>query len=132
MHEGESADVNGKMSKGECLFTVCSVGPFGCHFVAGHVWISLRRTSSDACWFTSDRHQILMYDSSTELDMVLGTLTLVDVLAVGVFFLCANGVWSNSLSLAAVEEACFEALAIVWQLLFIRTLSCRLATSPAF
>ena len=52
---------------------------------------------------------------------------LVDVLAAGVFFLCANGVWLNPLGFTAVEEACFEAFAIVCQLLFMGTLSCELA-----
>ncbi|TMW62598.1 hypothetical protein Poli38472_005216 [Pythium oligandrum] len=45
----------------------------------------------------------------------------------GLLFLCVNGVWSNPLGFTAVQEAFFEAFAIVCQLLFMGTLSSELA-----
>uniref|UniRef100_K3WME5 CWH43-like N-terminal domain-containing protein n=1 Tax=Globisporangium ultimum (strain ATCC 200006 / CBS 805.95 / DAOM BR144) TaxID=431595 RepID=K3WME5_GLOUD len=45
----------------------------------------------------------------------------------GLLFLCVNGTWPNPLGFTAVQEAFFEAFAIVCQLLFMGTLSCELA-----
>lgn len=49
------------------------------------------------------------------------------VIAVGLLFLCVNGSWPNPLGFTAVQEAFFEAFAIVCQLLFMGTLSCELS-----
>lgn len=61
--------------------------------------------------------------------MLLKLLTdcLFCLFSVGIFFLCANDVWPNPLGFTGVQEAFFEALAIVCQLLFMGTLSCELA-----
>lgn len=48
-------------------------------------------------------------------------------LTVGLLFLCVNGVWPNPIGFTAVQEAFFEAFAIICQLLFMGTLSCELS-----
>uniref|UniRef100_M4B209 CWH43-like N-terminal domain-containing protein n=1 Tax=Hyaloperonospora arabidopsidis (strain Emoy2) TaxID=559515 RepID=M4B209_HYAAE len=82
-HEDEGADVDGKMSKGESLFTVLQRRSF---------WTSLRR------WRRLD-----FFTAYT-----LGRLLL-------------------CMGLASTFLSCFEAFAIVCQLLFMGTLSCELA-----
>ncbi|TDH67269.1 hypothetical protein CCR75_001876 [Bremia lactucae] len=52
---------------------------------------------------------------------------LASTLLFAIFFLCANDMWPNPLGLTALQEAFFEALAIVCQLFFMGTLSCELA-----
>ncbi|KAG7401349.1 hypothetical protein PHYBOEH_001765 [Phytophthora boehmeriae] len=61
------------------------------------------------------------------LGQLLLTVGLASSFLFGLFFLCANGVWPNPLGFTAVQEAFFEAVAIVCQLLFMGTLSCELA-----
>lgn len=53
------------------------------------------------------------------------TINSIDA-TVGLLFLCVNGSWPNPLGFTAMQEAFFEAFAIVCQLLFMGTLSCEL------
>ncbi|DAZ95756.1 TPA: hypothetical protein N0F65_006404, partial [Lagenidium giganteum] len=45
----------------------------------------------------------------------------------GLLYMCVNGFWPNPIGFTAVQEAFFEAFAIVCQLLFMGTLSCELS-----
>ncbi|KAL4105940.1 hypothetical protein PRIC1_003995 [Phytophthora ramorum] len=78
-------------------------------------WRSLRR------WRRPD------FFTSYTLGRLLLNTGLASTFLFGLFFLCANGVWPNPLGFTAGQEAFFEALAIVCQLLFMGTFSCELA-----
>ncbi|CAI5742835.1 unnamed protein product [Hyaloperonospora brassicae] len=106
LHADASQDVDGKLVKRDGLFTVLQRRSF---------WVSLRR------WRRLDSFTAYI------LGRLVLYMGLTSTLLFGVFFLCANGVWSNPLGFTAVQEAFFEAFAIVCQLLFMGTLSCELA-----
>ncbi|KAK1945998.1 hypothetical protein P3T76_003046 [Phytophthora citrophthora] len=106
LHEDESEDDDGKSATGTELIVVLRRQSF---------WLSLRR------WRKLD------VNTAYNLGRLLLNVGLASTVLFGVFFLCANGIWPNPLGFTAVQEAFFEALAIVCQLLFMGTLSCELA-----
>ncbi|ETK85769.1 hypothetical protein F441_09659 [Phytophthora nicotianae CJ01A1] len=103
LHEDESAE---KSFSTDSLLVVLRRRSF---------WLSLRR------WRRLD-----VYTAYTLGQLLLNT-GLASTFLFGLFFLCANGVWPNPLGFTAVQEAFFEAVAIMCQLLFMGTLSCELA-----
>ncbi|CEG40329.1 uncharacterized protein PHALS_10535 [Plasmopara halstedii] len=78
-------------------------------------WLALRR------WRTLD--ELTAYT----LGRLFVNSGLTSSMLFAIFFLCANNVWPNPVGFTAVQEAFFEALAIVCQLLFMGTLSSELA-----
>eukprot|EP00644_Phytophthora_capsici_P002853 jgi/Phyca11/10846/fgenesh1_pm.PHYCAscaffold_55_\ len=106
LHEDESGDDDGKSTTGTELFVVLRRRSF---------WLSLRR------WRKLD------VNTAYNLGRLLLNVGLTSTFLFGVFFLCANGIWPNPLGFTAAQEAFFEALAIVCQLVFMGTLSCELA-----
>ncbi|KAL3666979.1 hypothetical protein V7S43_007924 [Phytophthora oleae] len=106
LHEDESGDDDGKSATGTELLFVLRRRSF---------WLSLRR------WRRLD------FNTAYNLGRLLLNVGLASTFLFAVFFLCANGIWPNPLGFTAVQEAFFEALAIVCQLLFMGTLSCELA-----
>ncbi|KAG7376867.1 hypothetical protein PHYPSEUDO_012632 [Phytophthora pseudosyringae] len=106
LHEDEGAADDGKASAGASLLVVLRRRSF---------WLSLRR------WRRLDFH------TAYTLARLLLNTGLASTFLFGLFFLCANGMWPNPLGFTAVQEAFFEALAIVCQLLFMGTFSCELA-----
>ncbi|POM78607.1 Hypothetical protein PHPALM_3839 [Phytophthora palmivora] len=78
-------------------------------------------------WRSLRRWRRLDFYTAYNLGRLLLNTGLTSTFLFGLFFLCANGVWPNPLGFTAVQEAFFEALAIVCQLLFMGTLSSELA-----
>ncbi|KAE8997486.1 hypothetical protein PF005_g16464 [Phytophthora fragariae] len=91
--------------------------------VAGLVAVLRRRSF----WMSLRRWRRLEFFTAYTLGRLLLNVGLASTFLFALFFLCANGVWPNPLGFTAVQEAFFEALAIVCQLLFMGTLSCELA-----
>ncbi|EGZ17666.1 hypothetical protein PHYSODRAFT_498577 [Phytophthora sojae] len=107
LHEDETAGGDGKSTAG-----------------ATGLLVVLRRRSF---WLSLRRWRRLDFFTAYTLGRLLLTIGLASTFLFALFFLCANGVWPNPLGFTAVQEAFFEALAIVCQLLFMGTLSCELA-----
>ncbi|CAH0481779.1 unnamed protein product [Peronospora belbahrii] len=106
LYEDEMKNTNGKMLKSDGLLVVLRRRSF---------WLSLRHWKRLNCC------------TAYTLGRFMLNTGLISTFLFGVFFLCANGLWPNPLGFTAVQEAFFEALAIVCQLLFMGTLSCELA-----
>ncbi|KAG6972463.1 hypothetical protein JG688_00003975 [Phytophthora aleatoria] len=93
-------------------------------FSTDSLLVALRRRSF---WLSVRRWRRLDAFTAYTLGRLLLNTGLASTFLFALFFLCANGVWPNPLGFTAVQEAFFEALAIVCQLLFMGTLSCELA-----
>ncbi|KAF4139784.1 Frag1/DRAM/Sfk1 family [Phytophthora infestans] len=93
-------------------------------FSTDSLLVILRRRSF---WLSLRRWRSLDVFTAYTLGRLLLNTGLASTFLFGLFFLCANGVWPNPLGFTAVQEAFFEAVAIVCQLLFMGTLSCELA-----
>ncbi|RMX65337.1 hypothetical protein KXD40_003274 [Peronospora effusa] len=114
LHADGSKTIAGKVSTSESLWIILRRRSF---------WLALRRWRRLDCFTAYTLGRFLVHAGlvSTFLCKFIGAVS------VGVFFLCANGVWPNPLGFTAVQEAFFEAFTIVCQLLFMGTLSCELA-----
>ncbi|KAF1791515.1 Frag1/DRAM/Sfk1 [Phytophthora cactorum] len=93
-------------------------------FSTDSLLVTLQRRSF---WLSVRRWRRLDAFTAYTLGRLLLNTGLASTFLFALFFLCANGVWPNPLGFTAVQEAFFEALAIVCQLLFMGTLSCELA-----
>lgn len=92
--------------------------------LTANVIAMLRRRSF---WLALRRWRRLDHSTAYTLGHLFVHTGLASSLLFAIFFLCANDVWPNPLGFTAVQEAFFEALAIVCQLLFMGTLSSELA-----
>ncbi|TYZ63997.1 hypothetical protein PybrP1_004232 [[Pythium] brassicae (nom. inval.)] len=85
------------------------------------------RSTTPGVWLALTHWRRLSVPMAYTLGRLFILAGITSTVVFGLLFLCVNGSWANPLGFTAVQEAFFEAFAIVCQLLFMGTLSCELA-----